>query len=328
MRLPYFQHHTPKSLNAALKLLEKIDGRGIIMAGGTELLNRMRLRLVEPEHIISLSMIRGLGNISINKNKEIDIGATAMLNYVAHFFEKVKPYKAIHEAAIQVASHQIRNMATIGGNILQDTRCMFYNRSRQWQKTVPPCHKRGGNICHAVKNSRRCFAVYQGDMAPVLIALKAVAVFYTSESTHEIPVEDIFSMDGKRPITVEGNRILASIRIPSPEEGLFSTYKKYRIRDGVDFPLAGVAIAIKREKDIIADLRICLTGVASRPFIIKDMGHVFYGKTLSPQLMEEIAHLAFENAHPVDNLEDSSKKRRLMVRQMVFDALLEADTCH
>lgn len=323
MRLPHFQYHSPRSLNNLLRLQEKLNGKGLIMAGGTDLLNRMRLRLIEPEHIISMSMIKGLSNISIQKNQEIDIGAMTRLTDIVYFFKNMKPYKALHDAAYQVASQQIRNMATIGGNILQDTRCIFYNRSRQWQKTVPPCHKRGGNICHAVKNSRRCFAVYQGDIAPALIALKARLVFYTHHGLHELPVHEVFSGDGKKPFATTENKILVSIRLAPPEKNLFSTYRKYRIRDGVDFPLAGVALALHKDGDTFTGLRLCLTGVASQPLIISDPEKEVNRVKITEQHIKEIADMAYNKAHPVSNLEDPPEKRRSMVCQIVYDTLME-----
>lgn len=324
MRLPYFHYYSPKSLNSLFGIQEKVEGRAVIMAGGTELLNRMRFRLIEPEYVISLSNIKGLDRISISRDKGIEIGATAKLTDIACFFEAIKPYRAIYESAYQVASQQIRNMATIGGNILQDTRCMFYNRSRQWQGIVPPCHKRGGNTCHAVRNSRRCFAVYQGDMAPVLISLKAIAVFHSPYGDQEIPLEDVFSGDSKKPFFVEDNRILVSVRINPSDDDLSSIYKKYRIRDGVDFPLAGVALSLKRDRHIISHLRLCLTGLAPRPIRVSDAEEIAQGERLTGHLIEKISEIAFNSVHPVDNLEESAKRRRFMARQMVYDVLEEA----
>ncbi|MCX8110481.1 MAG: FAD binding domain-containing protein [Syntrophorhabdaceae bacterium] len=324
MRLPYFQYHSPRSLKAAFMLLKKIDGKGLIMAGGTELLNRMKFRLIEPEHIISLSIIKNLGNISIRENQEIEIGTMAKLTDIAHFFEEIKPYKALHEAAYQVASMQIRNMATIGGNIFQDTRCMFYNRSRDWQRVVPPCHKRGGNICHAIKNSKRCLAVYQGDMAPILIALKAKAVFYTPDVFYEMPVEEVFSGNSREPFITGDKKILTSINLAPPERNLFSTYRKYRIRDGVDFPLAGIAVALHKDGDTVANLRLCLTGVAPQPVIVRDVENIANGTKLTEKIIKEIAEMAYNAAHPVANLEDTPDNRRFMVRQIAYDLLMEA----
>lgn len=328
MRLPQFQFHSPKSLNNLLKLQEKSGENAIIMAGGTELLNRMKLRLIEPEHVISLSNIKGLNRIFFTKDKGIEIGSTSKLTQIVSFFEKIGSYRAIYESTLQVGSQQIRNMATIGGNIFQDTRCMFYNRSREWQKIVPPCHKRKGNICHAVKNSRRCFAVYQGDIAPALIVLMAKAVFYTPDGFQELPVEEIFSGDGNKPFAIEKNHILFSIRLPPVNENLFSTYKKYRIRGGLDFPLAGVAIALQKEGGIIISLRLCLTGIAPKPIMIAHAEKTTQGERLNESLIEKVAQMAYDFVHPVANLEDSPEKRRFMIRQMVYDGLKEVIKKH
>ncbi len=348
MRLPHFQCHSPRTLNSLLKLQKKLKENAIIMAGGTrtlnsllklqkklkenaiimaggtELLNMMRLRLIKPEHIISLSNIKGLNRISATKDKTIEIGSTSKLTHIASFFEKSDAFRAVYEAAIQVGSQQIRNMATIGGNILQDTRCMFYNRSREWQKIVPPCHKRGGNICHAVKNSKKCFAVYQGDMAPALMVFMAKAVFFTPYGIHEMPIEKLFSGESIKPFSIGENSILVSIKLPHLEKGLFSTYKKYRIRGGLDFPLAGLAVALSKDGDTIINLRLCLTGIASQPIMVNEAEKTTQGKILNEALIEKVAQMAYRTAHPVANLEDSPEKRRFVIRQMVYDSLKEA----
>lgn len=328
MRLPSFQYHAPKTLNALISLKEKYKDGAKIMAAGTELLPRMKLRLIKPEHIISILNIKALGNIK-KKKDQIELGAGLRIKDLIEFFENHKQFYALHQAANMIGSQQIRNVATIGGNILQNTRCMFYNRSWQWQKTVPPCLKRGGNVCHAVKNSKRCFAVYQGDLAPVFISLDALVEFFSNNHYSMLPLEDIFTGDGLRPFNIEDG-VLTKIILPEMEreKNCFSLYKKYRLREGLDFPLAGVAVGIHFNNKLIERIKLCITGVSSSPITLTLTGEFLDRKKTEQNLPLEIAKLAYNHVHPIDNLEAPKEKRRLLVKQMVFECIEELIKIH
>ncbi|MCX7965428.1 MAG: FAD binding domain-containing protein, partial [Syntrophorhabdaceae bacterium] len=293
-----------------------------IMGGGTELLPRMKLRLINPEHIISVLNIKELGKIKINKEKEIEIGASVKIADISGFFLKNKQFHSIYQASEMVATQQIRNMATVGGNIFQHTRCKFYNRSWQWQKTVPPCYKRGGNVCHAVKNSKKCFAVYQGDLAPALISLDARAVFLSANHQKILPIEKIFTGNGIEPFNIKDS-VLIKIILSENQGDYFSIYKKYRIRNGMDFPLAGVAAAVKFKNRKVCDIKLCLTGISQAPVVLKFSEDFIFKRKIYKDLAFEIADMAYKHAHPVDNVEGNHETRRLMIKQMVFDALTE-----
>ncbi|HOP85921.1 MAG TPA: FAD binding domain-containing protein [Syntrophorhabdaceae bacterium] len=322
MQLPHFKYHAPRSINTLNALIEKMKGQAIIMAGGTELIPRMKMRLIQPENLISILKIKELEHIKIKKDKKIEIGATVRIDNLVNFFKENRPFNAIFQAANMVGSQQIRNMATIGGNILQNTRCKYYNRTLQWQNIMPPCHKRGGNICYAVKNSKRCFAVYQGDMAAPLIVLNGKGEFLFDKNFIQKPLEDIFTGNGAMPFNV-GKGVLIKFILPQPEDGLISTYKKYRIRDGMDFPIAGVAVAIKIKNKKIDDIKICLTGVSSAPVVIKDIKDFISEKKLTDKLIHEISEIVYNQAHPVENTDGDINKRRYMIKQMTFEAIKE-----
>jgi len=322
MHLPHFKYYAPRSINTLNTLIENINGQAIILAGGTELLPRMKMRLIQPEHLISILKIKQLENIKIKNDKKIEIGATVRIDNLANFFKANKPFNAIFQAANMVGSQQIRNMATIGGNILQNTRCKYYNRTLQWQKIMPPCHKRGGNICYAVKNSKRCFAVYQSDIAAPFIVLQGKAEFLFNKNFIQKPVEDIFTGNGAVPFNI-GKSILIKFILPASEDGIISTYKKYRIRDGMDFPIAGVAVAIKIENKKIDDIKICLTGVSSAPVVIKNIKDFISEKKLTDKLIHEISEIAYNQAHPVENIDGDANNRRYMIKQMTFEAIKE-----
>jgi len=322
VNLPRFFYHRPTTLNQALELLMQLGDNAKVIAGGTDLLVNMKRRLSPPAHLISLSRVKTINQISENSS-ELVIGAGLLLADLAKSAVIVEKYPAISEAVSLVATQQIRNMGTIGGNIFQNTRCLYYNYSRVFQKTIAPCLKRDGNVCHAVPGSKRCFAVYQGDLGPVLMALRGRAILHSINGVEEIPLEDIFTGDGKTPFSISHNTILAGIRIPISGYRTFARYKKFRQRDGMDFPLPGVAVKIEWNGIGIVGVRICLTGVWSAPVLVRKVEELQVDN-LTPPAIKELAETAYNAAHPVPNLEDDPVCRRLMVRVLVEEILTEA----
>lgn len=323
MQIPGFTYHSPRSLEEALTLLRDLNGSGTIVGGGTDLLVRMKYRLVRPGHLISLMNIPGTGAWTSDE-RSFSLGTGISLAGIIKDLPAADELKTLRSAATLVATTQIRNMATLGGNILQNTRCGYYNRSREWQKTVKPCFKRDGDRCHAVERGKRCLAVYQGDLAPVLAVLGAQAVMVSLSGTREVPVEKLFSGDGAKPLTLDPREILTGVIIPKAPPGFFSGYRKYRIRGGMDYPLAGVALSVTFSGGRISDLRICLTGVSSAPVMVTHDTAMAGDKALSPSLIEALADRAYRSAHPIGNLEGEISRRREMVRLFVAELLREA----
>lgn len=323
MRIPRFEYHAPETIDKAFGLLKKLGEKASLAAGGTDILVSMKQRLITPEHVISLSGISGMDRIFFDSRKRLIIGARVSLTQLSRSPLLRDHYPAIARAAYLVATGQIRNMATLGGNICQNTRCRYYNRTYEWQKTVIPCFKRGGNICHVVKNSKRCFAVYQGDLAPAIIALNGKVTLTSPEGTKQMPLEEIFTGDGKAPFNMSHNTILTDIEIPASGVPHLSLYRKYRIRDGVDYPLAGVAIGLQRNGDGINTMRICITGTWSSPVLVKDVEKLIAGNDLTRTNIKKLAEAAFNAVHPLDNAEDTPVHRREMVRLMVEEMLTE-----
>jgi 4-hydroxybenzoyl-CoA reductase subunit beta len=323
MKLSPFQYHAPTSLSACAQLLQSYGEEAALAAGGTELFVRMKLGLAKKTHLISMSAIQGIDAISTGRKRALVIGAGTTLAALADSPLVRKNTPALAEAASLVATTQIRNMATLGGNILQETRCFYYNRSAAWRKAVPGCFKRGGDLCHVVPKGKKCFAVYQGDLAPMLIALGSTAMLFRNGKQEETPLEDLFTGEGKSPFRKGEQLVLARVSIPPLEKGEHAAYRKYRLRKGMDFPLAGVAIKIDRGAGNIKALNICLTGVSSAPVIVSEASELARGKGLTAELTALIADAAYKAAHPVGNLESTPARRRLMVRLMT-EAILAA----
>jgi 4-hydroxybenzoyl-CoA reductase subunit beta len=324
MNLPRFWYHSPEGIDEASRILKEYGPSAAVLGGGTELLVRMKYRLATPECIVSLKNIGVLKQIAlVGEEGRIRIGAGARLADLAASPIIVQHLPALAYAASLVASEQIRHMATIGGNLLQNTRCFYYNRSAAWQKTVRPCIKRGGDVCHVVPGSRRCFAVYQGDLAPVLIALGTAATVRSADGERRLPIEGLFTGDGSAPFVLEAQEFLTECTIPIPSGGTGAAYRKYRIRKGVDFPLAGVAGALAGESDTAAALRVCLTGIWSSPVIVKEAGKLAAAGGITGETVKAIAEAAFRAAHPQANVEGTPARRRAMIRLMTEQVLQE-----
>jgi 4-hydroxybenzoyl-CoA reductase subunit beta len=320
MNLPHFDYHTPVSLDECAGLIKKFGEQAVLVAGGTDLYMRMKHRLVTPSHVVSLARIPGMQQISFDPARRLTLGATVHLSVLAGSHLVKEKYPALAEAASLVATGQIRNAATLAGNVLQETRCLYYNRSILWKKGVPSCIKCGGTVCHSVPQSKRCFAVYQGDIAPVLIVLRGKVVLHGDRGPQDIPVEDIFTGQGKDPFKRTDRKIVSAFTVPALPPS-YTAYRKYRLRDGIDFPLAGCALALQMDGKKVMDLRICLTGIGSSPILIEQAGEIAHRRELTPTLVMDLSDAAFKEAHPVANLGGSPNRRRLMIRQMVQEML-------
>lgn len=304
MRLPPFQLLEPETLEEILALLHARKETAKVMAGGTDLLNRMRLGLMEPEVVVCLGKIKELEGIEVRERETI-IGANTRLRAIARSPLLARKFQALTEAAHQVASPAILNMATIGGNLLQNTRCLYYNQSRLVLDGLERCHKRGGDACLAVKGSRRCFSVYQGDLAPVLFAFKARCLLEKKDSNRTIPVQDLFTGNAITPFNLEPDELLTKIILPHPEGRSGSSYQKLRLRGSIDYPIASAAAFVSTlEEEGIERCRVVLGAFGAGPRPIDD---------LSGEIdLEGLGQKASELAEAIDNLQMPGPYRRKM----------------
>jgi 4-hydroxybenzoyl-CoA reductase beta subunit len=313
MRLPPFQYLEPKNVKEALSMLGTHKETVKIMAGGTDLLNRMRLRLIEPAFVMNIGKLRNMDGIDIGDSETV-IGANTRLRAIAGAPLVSKRFRAIAEAAFQAAAPTITNMATVGGNLLQNTRCMYYDQSGVVLNGLERCHKREGTACLAVKGSQRCFSVYQGDMAPALMAFGARCVLEKKGSIRTISVTELFTDNGVAPFTIGADELLTKIIIPKPEGLYGSAYRKLRLRGSVDYPLASAAayVSFSNDKKVSA-CRVVIGAAGAAPKVI-DGGA---GETD----LETTAQKAYDHAEGVDNLQMPGAYRRKMVRVLAKRAI-------
>jgi 4-hydroxybenzoyl-CoA reductase subunit beta len=231
-------------------------------------------------------------------------------------------YKSIAEAAFQVAAPPLANMGTIGGNILQNTRCLFYNQSEIVLKGLGVCHKRGGTSCLAVIGSKRCFSVYQGDMAPALIASDAQCVLEKSGSRRTIPMIDLFTGIGTQPLSIENNELLTGIVVPKQNGVCGSAYRKLRVRGSMDYPLASAAAFLALSADgKLAVSRLVIGAAGPAPKIVDGASAALLGKLPEEANLKAAADMAYELSEGVDNLALPGDYRRKMVRVLAQRAL-------
>ena len=263
--MPDFRYHRPASLEEAVRLKTAAAGARFV-AGGTDLLINLRRGIGEPSDLIDLSGVADLAAI----RREADslwLGAGATLADVARHPEILGPYPALAEAALAVAGPTHRAAGTLGGNLCQDTRCVFYNQSDWWREGNGWCLKYRGDKCHVVVKSDRCHAAYHGDVAPVLMVLDAEAVVAGPDGARRMKLAELYREDGADHLTLAPGEVLAAVVLP-PQGRRRAGYAKARVRDALDFPLAGVAVALRRDGDVIGDLRVAITGTNSAPLTI------------------------------------------------------------
>lgn len=324
MKLPSFQYLEPTQIDEAVSILDTYRDQVKICAGGTEVINHLKLRLIHPGAVMNIRKLPGLEGISEDA-QEIVIGANTTIKAISRSPLMKESCQAVSEAAFQTASATIAAMATLGGNILQNTRCLTYNQSGIVLQGLPLCHKRGGTQCLIVKGSQRCFSVYQGDLAPALMALKAKGVLIKKGASRTIPLSELFSGNGIQPLALEAGELLTRIIIPKPKGLCASAYRKFRIRGSVDFPLASAAACLSLTDDgHLADSCLVIGASGPAPRMIGQASSILDGKTPEEADWAAVIERAYGLSEGVDNLALPGAYRRKMIRVLTQRAIQAA----
>lgn len=267
MRLPCFDLLEPATLSELLDLMERSGKHVRPLAGGTDMIPRIRFGLFRPPQLASLKNLQELKGIK-RRGQALQIGAMTTLSELALSPAVKKDLPVLYEAVLGVAAPPIRNVATIGGNVFQNSRCLFYNQSPAWRRERQPCLKAGGKVCLAVPGSKKCFSVYQGDIAPALIAVGAkVRIEAKNRKPREVPVEEFFTGEGREPIGIQPGELATQFIIPvSRNTG--SSYEKFRLRSAVDYPLAGAAAFVAVKRGRIESARLVLSAAGPAPVVV------------------------------------------------------------
>ena len=303
--MPAFDLLQPTTAADAQHLLQQHGADAWIMAGGLDSFDWLKDRIKRPKVLVDLSGIEELRGIR-RTDGGIEIGALTTLTEIVKHPVIKEQYGVLAEAAELIASPQIRNQGTIGGNVSQDTRCWYYRSG--W-----PCYRAGGNICyadtptgrnreHAILHAERCVAVNPSDSAPALIALDAKFVLRTSKGERVIDAEDYFigpDIDITRLHILQPGDLLTTIRIPSTWAGARFYFEKVRDRNVWDFPLMNVASAMRVSGDTIEGIRLAVNGAAARPLRLKAVEGAVRGKAATPATGEMAGKVAVQGAVPL-----------------------------
>ncbi len=262
--LPRFDVLRPASLAAAIEARRRCAASRFI-AGGTDLMVNLRHGLGAPETLIDLRHIAELRLLS-KENGGITIGAAVTLAELAANPAIGCDYPAIAAAARAVGAPAHREAATLGGNLCLDTRCLFYNRSAWWREANGFCLKHQGETCHVAPTGKRCHAAYSGDLAPALLVYDATIEIAGRAGTRRIPLADLYAEDGAAHLRLAPDEVLVRIHLPAAPWP--AAYAKARARGAIDFPQAGVAVALRAEAGWITGLRVAFTGTNARPFLL------------------------------------------------------------
>jgi len=322
MRLPPFQYLAPRSVKDAVRLLAEHGQDAMVVAGGTDLFPNMKRRQFEPKVLVGLRAIKEQVGVSGDARRGLTIGAGTTLTALQNHQEIQAHYPALARAARLISTPQLQNMGTIGGNICLDTRCNYYNQSYHWRKSIGFCIKKDGDICLVAPGSSKCWAISSSDSAPVLWSLAARVTLLGPKGEREIPITELFQDDGINYLTKAPDEVLTHIRLPETD-GWRSTYWKLRGRGAFDFPILGVAVALRMEGDVVRDARIVFGAVACQPRESKEGSDALRGQRLTPELIAEVAQVASRPAKPLDNTDLTHPYRKRMSKVYVARALRE-----
>jgi 4-hydroxybenzoyl-CoA reductase subunit beta len=234
-------------------------------------------------------------------------------------------YPVLHEAVATVASPILRNMGTIGGNICLDTRCVWYNQSLTWRKSCGFCIKKDGDLCHVAPGGKKCWAVFSADSPAALLCLDAEIEIASPAGFRRIPLADFYTNIGDARMKLAANEMLTRVFLPDRTAGYRGSYRKLRLRGSIDYPLAGVAAALKKNaQGLIEDARVAITAVNPAPQLVPEARHALVGKPLNEHVATVIGELAARVAKPLTTSGLTPEYRREMIRVYAKRAVLAA----
>ena len=323
MSLPEFKLLRPRSLAEALDLLGKHADVQMV-AGGTDLVPSLKQRLFTPAYILDIRRIAELRGIRRIPGQGTEIGALTTLTEIENSDHIRRDYPVLHEAAKTVASPILRNMGTLGGNICLDTRCLWYNQSLTWRTSCGFCIKKDGDLCHVAPGGTKCWAVFSGDTPPALLCLDAELEIAGPAGTRRVALCDFYTNIGDACMRLAKNEMVTRVFLPERSAGYRGVYRKLRVRGSIDYPLAGVAVALKRSNGHVEDARVAITAVNPAPLMVCGVEEELVGKPVSERTAAAAGELAARTAKPLTTSALTPEYRREMIRVFTKRAVMEA----
>jgi len=321
MSLPPFVLLRPRALDEAVAQLAAHGPEAMIVAGGTDLVPNLRAGLFRPRAVVDLKGLHDLRGIRFDPQRGLEVGALTTLTAVADSPVVRERYPVLAEAAATVASPVLRNMGTLGGNLCLETRCLWYNQSYVWRKALGFCLKKDGTVCHVAPGGQRCWAVWSGDTAAALLALDAEIEITSPRGARRLPLTEFYKNDGMDRVRLGRDEILSRVFVPARTAGYRGAYQKLRIRGSIDYPLAGVAVAMKLEDGVCRDARLGLTAVNPAPVLVPEAAELLRGRRFSPEAVEAVAQAVIRTGKPLKTSVSTPEYRRDMLRVFTRRAL-------
>ena len=322
MRLPKFDYRVPRTIADAVKIIADVGAEAQFVAGGTDLYPNMKRRQQMPKTVISVMRLPELNQVSGVGCQGTVIGASVTLTEICEHETIKHEYPVIASAARTISTPILRNMGTIGGNLLLDTRCNYYDQNYEWRKAINFCLKKDGDVCWVAPGSAKCWAVQSSDLVPVMVAIGAKFRFVSASGERMVEAREFYKDDGIDYMNKRPDELLVDIHLP-PTNGWRASYQKLRRRGAFDFPVLGVAAYVRYENTSITEAKIVLGGIAPSPVQVTDAAQALIGKPLNDHQINTAAEAAYIKARPLDNTDFVSQWRKQMARQYTIRALRE-----
>ena len=319
--LPDFELLQPRTLKEAVEAMSSSPGEVMPLAGGTDLIPNLKHGLHGPRKIVSLKRVDEL-KATRTDNGTCFFGAGMTLDALASHPVALSRYPALAEAASTVAGPQLRRMGTLGGNICLDSRCVYYNQTHFWRNALGYCLKKDGTACFVVPEGSRCVAALSADTPGPLIAYGAVIHLVSPEGKRDLPAGKFFKADGIWNTVRKPDELVTGVTLPAPTPGLYSAYKKLRVREAIDFPALSIAVSAELEDDrTVRTMMLVVGALAAKPRVISRLDELVAGRKLDRELMEEVGQLAYKQCHPMTSINVDPEWRREVLPVYVRRAL-------
>jgi len=335
--MPAFRLERPRSIADAVSILAAHGPDAMILAGGTDVVPNLQMKLFSPHVVVdikSLTRASQLAAIEWSPENGLRIGALATLTSICESPLIQEKFPVLAAAVATIAGPLQRNMGTIGGNLCLETRCQWYNQSDFWRKSLGGCLKlkipdafagKDGPICHVAPGGKFCWAAWSGDAAPALLTLDAEIEIAGPAGARRIPLVQFYKNDGMDRIALGRDELLTAVCVPARMAGRRGNYHKLRVRNSIDYPLAGVAISMDVDsRGVCRDARLALTAVNPAPLLVKEASDWLVGQAASPELIDRVAQQAIRTAKPLTTSGSTPVYRRDMVRVFTRRALEDA----
>ncbi len=322
MRLPKFEYHVPLTVAEAVRIRGEVGPEGQFVAGGTDLYPNMKRRQQMPKNVISVMRLAELNQITGDGPSGLRIGASVTLTEICEHPIINRDYPVVAKAARTISTPILRNMGTIGGNLLLDTRCNYYDQNYEWRKGINFCLKKDGDICWVAPGSSKCWAVQSSDLVPVMVAIGAKLRFASTLGERVVDAAGLYNDDGIDYLRKRADELLVDIQLP-PTNGWRASYQKLRRRGAFDFPVLGVAAWIKISQGTVTDAKVVLGAIAPSPVEITEAAAALTGQPFNEDRIQAAAEAAYVKARPLDNTDFVYQWRKQMARQYTLRALRE-----